>query len=145
MHTLKLFILKLLKMLQHVSTIRSSSGSCLFLAKSTLLKTFTAVNIFNNVILARNRQLTDDDRMVETCRSIFKSFNINNLSTLLKPFIAVNVFNNVILARNRQLPDDDQMVETCRSIFKSFNINNLSVCIGWCTDQMFRNVKHPGT
>jgi hypothetical protein len=27
-----------------------------------------------------NRQLPDDDRMIETCRSIFKSFNINNLS-----------------------------------------------------------------
>jgi hypothetical protein len=38
------------------------------------------VNVFNNVILARNRQLPDDDRMIETCRSIFKSFNINNLS-----------------------------------------------------------------
>ena len=39
-----------------------------------------APNIFNNVILARNRQLPDDDRMIETCRSIFRSFNINNLS-----------------------------------------------------------------
>ena len=38
------------------------------------------MNVFNNVILARNRQLPDDDRMIETCRSIFKSFNINNLS-----------------------------------------------------------------
>ena len=44
----------------------------------TLLKTFTAVNVFDNVILARNRQLPDDDRMIETCRSIFKSFNVNN-------------------------------------------------------------------
>ena len=33
MHTFELFILKLLKMLRHVSIIRSSSGSCLFLAK----------------------------------------------------------------------------------------------------------------
>ena len=31
-----------------------------------------AVNVFNNVILARNRQLPDDDRMIETCRSILK-------------------------------------------------------------------------
>jgi len=38
------------------------------------------VNVFNNVILTRNRQLPDDDRMIETCRRIFKSFNINNLS-----------------------------------------------------------------
>ena len=38
------------------------------------------MNVFNNVILARNRQLPDDDRMIETCRSIFKSFNVNDLS-----------------------------------------------------------------
>ena len=76
MHTLKLFTLKLLKMLPHVSIIRSSSGSCLFLAKITLLKTF-------NAILARNRQLPDDDRMIETRRSIFKSFNVNNLSVCI--------------------------------------------------------------
>ena len=78
MHTLKLFTLKLLKMLRHVSIIRSSSGSGLFLAKITLLKTS-----INNVILARNRQLPDDDRMIETCRSIFKSFNVNNLSVCI--------------------------------------------------------------
>ena len=65
-----------------------------------------AVNVFNNVILARNRQLPDDDRMIETCRSISKKNQ------------AVNVFNNVIIARNRQLPDDDRMIETCRSISK---------------------------
>ena len=41
------------------------------------------MNIFNNVILARNRQLPDDDRMIETCRSIFKSYNINNLSVCI--------------------------------------------------------------
>jgi len=43
------------------------------------------VNVFNNVILARNRQLPDGDRMIETCRSIFKSFNtsINNLSVCI--------------------------------------------------------------
>jgi len=41
------------------------------------------VNVFNNVILARNRQLPDDDRMIETCRSIFKSLNINNLSVYI--------------------------------------------------------------
>ena len=51
--------------------------------KITLLKTFTAVNVFNNVILARNIQLPDDDRMTETCRSIFKSFNVNNLSVCI--------------------------------------------------------------
>jgi len=41
------------------------------------------VNVFNNVILARNRQIPDDDRMIETCRSIFKSFNGNNLSVCI--------------------------------------------------------------
>ena len=84
------------------------------------------MNVLNNVILARNRQLPDDDRMIETCRSIFK-----------KTFTAVNVLNNVILARNRQLPDDDRMIETCRSIFKkvfkSFNIK-LSECISCYAD-----------
>jgi len=41
------------------------------------------VNVFNNVILVRNRQLPDDDRMIKTCRSIFKSFNVNNLSVCI--------------------------------------------------------------
>ena len=41
------------------------------------------MNIFNNVNLARTSQLPDDDRMIETCRSIFKSFNINNLSVCI--------------------------------------------------------------
>ena len=35
------------------------------------------------IILARNRQLPDDDRMIETCRSILKSFNVNNLSVYI--------------------------------------------------------------
>ena len=35
------------------------------------------------VILARKRQLPDDDRMIETCQSIFKSFNVNNLSVCI--------------------------------------------------------------
>ena len=41
------------------------------------------MNVFNNVILARNRQLPDDDRTIEKCRIIFKSFNINNLSVCI--------------------------------------------------------------
>ena len=41
------------------------------------------MNVFNNVILARNRQLPDDDRMIETCWGIFKSFNVNNLSVCI--------------------------------------------------------------
>ena len=51
MHTLKLFTLKLLKMLRHVSIFRSSSGSCLFLAKITLLKTFTAWFSYSNLVM----------------------------------------------------------------------------------------------
>jgi len=38
---IKTFLNPILKMLQHVSIIRSSSRSCLFLAKITMLKTFT--------------------------------------------------------------------------------------------------------
>jgi len=41
------------------------------------------VSVFNNVILARNRQLPDDDRMIETCQSNFKSFNVNNFSVCI--------------------------------------------------------------
>ena len=50
MHTLKLFMLKLLKMLRHVSILRSS-GSCLFLAKITLLKTFTTLLAYNSLVM----------------------------------------------------------------------------------------------
>jgi hypothetical protein len=39
--------------------------------------------VFNNVILARNRQLPDDDRMLKTYQSIFKTFNVNNLSVCI--------------------------------------------------------------
>jgi len=42
------------------------------------------VNVFNNVILARNRLLPDDDRMIETCWSIFKSFNVNSLCVCVR-------------------------------------------------------------
>jgi len=45
-----------------------------------LIKPFS---LFNNVILARNRQLPDDDGMIETCWSIFKRFNVNNLSVCI--------------------------------------------------------------
>jgi len=41
------------------------------------------VNVSNNAILARNRQLPDDDRMIEICQSILKSFNVNNLSVCI--------------------------------------------------------------
>ena len=51
MHKLKLFTLQLLKMLRHVSIIRSSSGNCPFLAKITLLKTFTAWFSYNSLVM----------------------------------------------------------------------------------------------
>jgi len=41
------------------------------------------MNVFNNVILARNRQLPNDDRMIEKRRSILKCFNVNNLSVCI--------------------------------------------------------------
>ena len=41
------------------------------------------MNVFNNEILARNGQFPEDDRMIETCRSIFKSCNVNNLSVCI--------------------------------------------------------------
>ena len=75
MNTLKLFTLKLLKMLRHVSIIRSSSGSCLFLAKITLLKTFTAWFSYNNLVTWQH---------VVLCRSsVARSFNVNNLSVCI--------------------------------------------------------------
>ena len=52
-------------------------GAVCSLLKLYYKKKNQAVNVFSNVILARNRQLPDDDRMIETCRCIFKSFNVN--------------------------------------------------------------------
>ena len=54
-----------------------------------------AVNVFNNLILTRNRQLPDDDRMIETCRSIFKSFNVNNLSVCALVGVPIKYIKNV--------------------------------------------------
>jgi len=62
---------------------QASLGVCLTVCVVCYAAKDLAVNIFNNVILARNRQLLDDDRMTETCRSIFKSFNVNNLSVCI--------------------------------------------------------------
>ena len=119
MHTLELFILKLLKMLRHVSIIWSSSGSCLFLAKITLLKTFTAWFSYNNLVIWQH---------VVLCRSSV----VRSAPDCVCRFTT----HTVRCTSDRQLPDDDQMIETCWSIFKSFNVNNLSVCIGWCADQV---------
>ena len=72
---LKLFTLKLLKMFRHVSIIRSSPGSCLFLAIITLLKTFTAWFSYNNLVMWQH---------VVLCRSsVARSFNVNNLSVCI--------------------------------------------------------------
>ena len=59
------------------------------------------MNVFNNVILARNKQLPDDDRMIETCRSIFKSFNINNLS------VCTGWFTDQVTLRSARCKDKD--------------------------------------
>ena len=78
------------------------------------------MNVFNNVILARNRQLPDDDRMIETCRSIFKSFNpLNAKLTPICHLLALLGAHHILHVSRIRV-----------------NINNLSVCIGWCTDQV---------
>ena len=127
-------------MLRHVSITRSSSGSCLFLAKITLLKTFTALFSNNSLMMWQHAVLCSVVRSAPA-GALLTTLDLHNTTCchiikLLLENQAVNVFNNVNLARNRQLPDDDRMIETCRSIFKSCNINNLSVCIGWCADQV---------
>ena len=53
-----------------LATLDLHNTTCCHIAK--LLYEYQVVNSFNNVILARNGQLPDDDRMIETCRSIFK-------------------------------------------------------------------------
>ena len=60
-------------MLRYVSIIRSSQHD--MLPHRQIIIRISSSDCFNNVIL-RNRQLRDDDRMIETCRSILKSFNI---------------------------------------------------------------------
>ena len=66
-------------MWQHVVLCRPSVvSSVLHITKS--LQENQALNVFNNVILTRNRQLPDDDRMIDTRWRIFKSFHMNNLS-----------------------------------------------------------------
>ena len=59
------------------------------------------MNVFSNVILARTRQLPDDDRMIEICRSIFKSFNVNNLSVCIG-WCADQVTEYPVSARKQQ-------------------------------------------
>ena len=61
------------------------------------------MNVFNDVILARNRQLPDDDRMNETGRSFFKSFNINNLSVCTGWCTDQVIENGVINVRKMRL------------------------------------------
>ena len=74
------------------------------------------MNVFNNVILARNRQLADDDRMIETSRSIFKSFNINNLS------VCIGWCTDQVTLRSARCNDKD---DYC-------NCNKLCAFVGLC-------------
>ena len=128
-------------MFRHVSIIRSSSASCLFLAKITLIKIVTAWYSCNNlamwqrVVLCRLRVA----RRAPDCMSVRcppsdaepTQYNMLPHRQIIIRISSSDYFTNVILARNRQLPDDDRMIETCRSIFKkSFNIK-WSVCSSW--------------
>jgi len=72
------------------------------------------VNVFNNVILARNRQLPDDDRMIETYRSIFKSFDINNLS------VCIGWCTDQVTLRSARCNDKDKLLNLIVSIIVSF-------------------------
>ena len=64
-----------------LATLDLHNTTCCHITK--LLQENQAVDVFNNVILARSRQLPDDDRMIEIFRSIFKRFNVNNLSVCI--------------------------------------------------------------
>ena len=64
------------------------------------------MNVFNNVILARNRQLPNDDRMIETCRSIFKSFNVNNLN------VCIGWCADQVTLRSARCNDKDTMIQS---------------------------------
>jgi len=68
------FTLKHLKTLPHVSIIRSSSESILCYLLN--LK-FTSLSILNCKFSNEQSMLPEDDRMIETCRSVFKCFNVN--------------------------------------------------------------------
>ena len=90
------------------------------------------MNVFNNVILARNRQLPDDDRMIETCRSIFTNFNLKNLSvcigwcadqmiSILHLCIGSESFCNISFLKH--LPEDDN---TCgRNVYEASYVYNV--------------------
>ena len=75
------------------------------------------MNVFNNVILASNRQLPDDDRMIETCRSTFKNFNVNNLSACIGWYA-----DQVKIDMKFICLQDVLNVETCTGV------SNLKVC-----------------
>ena len=88
-----------------------------------------AVNIFNNVILARNRQLPDDDRKIETCRSIFKSFNINNLS------VCVGWCTDQVTLRSARCKGkDEKLFITTQQIWKKTKPYYSFVQLPKCTD-----------
>jgi len=93
MHTLKLFILKLVKMLRHVSIIRSSSGSCLFLAKITLLKIFTAwfsnnsLVMWQRVVLCRSSVVRSAQSGALPTTNIYSSLNVKLKMSSLRQVI----------------------------------------------------------
>ena len=69
------------------------------------------MNVFNNIILARNRQLPDDDRMIETCQSILKSFNANNLS------VCNGWCADQVTLQSAQCNDKDGILKVCYKPF----------------------------
>ena len=95
MHTLKLFTLKLLKMLRHVSIILSSSGSCLFLAKITLLKIFTDWFSYNSLVIWQHVVLcrSSDVRSAPDCPSPDMFTNLTRKRTDMSwiPYLPVRV------------------------------------------------------
>ena len=77
------------------------------------------MNIFHNVILARNRQFPDDDRMIETCRSIFKSFNINNLS------VCIGWCTDQVTLRSARCDDKDDWVRSTDHLAPRYGVSSI--------------------
>jgi len=84
------------------------------------------VNVFNNVILARNRQLPDDDRMLETCRSIFKSFYVNNVS------VCIGWCADQVTLRSARCNDKDGYILNCLFFNVLFQLNSETTHFRMC-------------
>ena len=82
------------------------------------------MNVFNNVILARNRQLPDDDRMIETFRSIFKSFNTNNLS------VCIGWCADQVTLRSARCNDKDKIFLLSNSMASEGDCQHLTLHVG---------------